>query len=642
MRNIPILGKVLIVIVLFCATSVVCTVLSCFQIAGTAEAIADIVDREGDIAFYTARGGGALMAVRSALADLQLAVIDEGHRRALGEIKAARADLVQDFDLADKADATGSMKLRGLKAKALGIVDVVCRKATELGMASGGVEAARPAQAEFLRSCSPALVDFSREMTGIVDAAARNQNDAKRNLAGSSRRTTAVASAAALVASLLVSVIGLLAIRTWVSRPLQDVTAAMKRLADGDLGAEVAHVDRRDEIGTMARTLAAFRSDATDTLRREAERAAAFDTAERMRVRTAGDRAETTAEHARVLDQLGIGLQRLAAGDLLFRMDQVSTSGVEMLRSTFNDALQALGDRLKIVSHHSSDIRSDSEAIASAADDLSRRTDQQAAALEETAAALDDVTATVRRTSASAIRARSVMAAAKSGAEASGNVMRRAAQAMTAIEGSARGIGQIIGAIDEIAFQTNLLALNAGVEASRAGEAGLGFAVVASEVRALAQRSAEAAKEIKALILASSAQVAVGVQLVDESGKGLDRVALQVSEMAGIVDEMAVGTQDQATALQQIDKAIDHMDRVTQQNAAVAEQSTAASRDLAQTSEDLARVVAWFAVDHGSTRAPPSGFRRPAAKPAQAPPRVVNVTARGRAGAAAVPAPAMP
>ena len=197
----------------------------------------------------------------------------------------------------------------------------------------------------------------------------------------------------------------------------------------------------------------------------------------------------------------------------------------------------------------------------------------------------------------------------KGDAEKSGEVVRKAVEAMGGIEKSSQQISQIIGVIDEIAFQTNLLALNAGVEAARAGDAGRGFAVVASEVRALAQRSAEAAKEIKALISTSTAQVGEGVQLVAETGKSLERIVAKVAEINTVVSDIAAGAQEQATGLQQVNTAVNEMDKVTQQNAAMAEEATAASRSLASESDQLMSLVGQFRL--GNVAALPQ--RRPAA-----------------------------
>ncbi|WP_343698303.1 methyl-accepting chemotaxis protein [Caulobacter sp.] len=221
------------------------------------------------------------------------------------------------------------------------------------------------------------------------------------------------------------------------------------------------------------------------------------------------------------------------------------------------------------------------------------------------------MTATVKRTAEGAREARQVVGAAKSDAETGGQVVADAVAAMGEIEKSSVQIGNIIGVIDEIAFQTNLLALNAGVEAARAGEAGRGFAVVAQEVRALAQRSAEAAKEIKALITASTDQVDAGVDLVGKTGEALARIVAQVSRINGLVGEIAASAQEQATGLEQVNSAVSQMDQSTQQNAAMVEESTAASHALAREADDLSRLMGQFDVGRAATLSP-----RPAAKPA--------------------------
>ncbi len=197
--------------------------------------------------------------------------------------------------------------------------------------------------------------------------------------------------------------------------------------------------------------------------------------------------------------------------------------------------------------------------------------------------------------------ARQVVAAADEDAKQSAVVVRQAVDAMSAIAKSSQQISQIIGVIDEIAFQTNLLALNAGVEAARAGDAGRGFAVVASEVRALAQRSAEAAKEIKALISDSAGQVDVGVKLVAETGRSLERIMAQVTEINAVVGDIAAGAHEQSTALQEINSAIEQMNLVTQQNAAMVEQSTAAGHSLSQEASKLSQLIGQFQVGRSAS-----------------------------------------
>jgi methyl-accepting chemotaxis protein len=245
-------------------------------------------------------------------------------------------------------------------------------------------------------------------------------------------------------------------------------------------------------------------------------------------------------------------------------------------------------------------IHTGAQEISTASDDLSRRSEQQASALEQTAAALHEIAATGHKTAESAAQARGVVSNAKSDAEKSGEVVRKAIEAMGAIEKSSQQISQIIGVIDEIAFQTNLLALNASVEAARAGDAGRGFTVVASEVRVLAQRTAEAAKEIKDLISASTMQVGHGVTLVAETGKALARIVEQVSEITTAVAEIAASAEAQATGMQEVNTAINQMDEVTQRNAAIAEEATAASRSLAEESDHLASLVDQFKIGNAA------------------------------------------
>ncbi len=259
-------------------------------------------------------------------------------------------------------------------------------------------------------------------------------------------------------------------------------------------------------------------------------------------------------------------------------------------------------------------IRNGANEISHATDDLSHRTESQAATLEETAAALDELTASVKSAADGARSVENTMEAAKKEAEVSGEVVQSAVSAMTEIEQSSNHISQIISVIDDIAFQTNLLALNAGVEAARAGEAGKGFAVVASEVRALAQRSSDAAMEIKTLIGDSSKQVARGVDLVGKAGEARDSIVGQVSHISKLVSGIAEGAVEQSTGLNEINTGVTQLDQVTQQNAAMVEEATAAGHLLNTDASKLADLIAIFKV--GSTA---SVTRMPqAAAPAKA------------------------
>ena len=342
------------------------------------------------------------------------------------------------------------------------------------------------------------------------------------------------------------------------------------------------------------------------------------------------------------LDELGEGLKRLAAGDVEKPIERTFQATFEPIRLDFNEAQQKLKTAMLSISESTQTVAGSGKEVASASQNLSDRTEQQAASLEETAAALAAVTETVKRAASNSSRARTVVGEARGDAERGGDIVKRAVDAMGRIEKSSQQISQIIGVIDEIAFQTNLLALNAGVEAARAGDAGRGFAVVASEVRALAQRSADAAKEIKGLISASSTEVVDGVKLVGETGDSLGRIIDRVGEINGLITEIASGAEEQTNALLEVNTAVRLMDEATQQNAAMAEESNAASRSLLSEAEKLSDLIAQFRLGGGAKsiggdvlrrelkRAAPHAFATRAAPPPspanrQAPKRIAAV-----------------
>jgi len=423
-----------------------------------------------------------------------------------------------------------------------------------------------------------------------------------------------------------------------VSTPVVALGRRMRSLADGEKTAEIPGVARRDEIGQMAAALAIFRDAAIAKERLEAEALAQRSATEQERAAREAEKAREDELQRGGIVALGQALSALANGDLTHRIDADFTPKAEQLKTDFNEAIVQLQSTMSVVLGNISGIRSGAGEISQAADDLSRRTEQQAAGLEETAAALDEITATVNKTASGARQASDVVQSAKGEAETSGVIVRDAVQAMQAIEASSAQINQIIGVIDEIAFQTNLLALNAGVEAARAGEAGRGFAVVASEVRALAQRSAEAAKEIKTLISASTAQVGSGVKLVGQTGQALQRIVDRVAEIDGLVSEIAASAQEQAVGLAQVNTAVNQMDQVTQQNAAMVEQSTAASHSLAQEAQSLQASVAQFRVG-GETvaRVPVRAAPAQAPAPANSGFMATAMKTMGRGGAALKP-----
>ena len=395
----------------------------------------------------------------------------------------------------------------------------------------------------------------------------------------------------------------------------------MTALAAGDSDVALPAVAGADEVGAMTRAVQVFKANAAERERLEAEalanrtqtererervaaeRAKAAEeqaevarSVERERERAAAERAKAAEEQAEVVRRLGAGLKDLAGGDLMVRLSEGFTPAYAIIRDDFNEAIDRLRTTILSVVESASAIRTGAQEVSTASDDLAHRAEQQAANLEQTTATLGEVTTAVKKSAEGTNHARQVVTAAETDAKQSAVVVREAVDAMGTIAKSSQKISQIIGVIDEIAFQTNLLALNAGVEAARAGEAGRGFAVVASEVRGLAQRSAEAAKEIKGLISEFAGQVDKGVDLVADTGRSLGRILEQVTEINVVVGEIAAAAQEQSTALHEINTAIEEMNHVTQQNAAMVEESTAAGHSLSDESSRLAELVGQFRV----------------------------------------------
>jgi len=445
-----------------------------------------------------------------------------------------------------------------------------------------------------------------------------------------------ISAAIIVVALVLLVLLGTLISGRFRKR-IEAIVTATTGVAEGRTDIVLADADRKDELGDMARALAVLR-DATvakQRLEREAEENRALTEEERRQ------RAEQAAEQERqmrfAVSELGAGLQQLAEGNMTFRLASPFIGSLDSLRENFNASMTKLQEALRSVGANAQGIHAGSSEMRSAADDLAKRTESQAASVEETAAALEQITTSVKDAALRAEEAGQLVATARSGAQDSSVVVRKAIEAVAQIENSSREISNIIGVIDDIAFQTNLLALNAGVEAARAGDAGKGFAVVAQEVRELAQRSANAAKEIKSLISNSGEQVKTGVTLVGNTGVALDTIVKQVDEINLRIRTIIESAREQSVGLQDINRAVTMIDQGTQQNAAMVEQSTAASHALAGEATALTALLSTFRLGetaslaatgtHGApvaSRADAAPQRRPAA-PARAPEPVSTV-----------------
>ncbi|TBX99180.1 methyl-accepting chemotaxis protein [Rhizobium laguerreae] len=414
----------------------------------------------------------------------------------------------------------------------------------------------------------------------------------------------------ALLASAALFAFGLyFLIRKTVTKPILSLSDDMQRLAGGDTAIACTGIGRTDEIGTMASAVEVFRQAAiaNKQLEKDAEAARLQGETERVTARKQAD--EDAAERLRAATSgLAAGLKRLASGDLAFQIDEPFAPDFENLRHDFNMSIRQLDQTLSAIAAAIAAIDEGTREIASGAGDLSKRTEQQAASLEETAAALDQITANVSNSSKRTDEARTEATDANRNAAKSSEVVSHAEEAMRRIEASSQQISSIIGVIDEIAFQTNLLALNAGVEAARAGDAGKGFAVVAQEVRELAQRSAQAAKEIKGHIQKSSVEVESGVKLVLDTSQVLKAISEQIARINQHMDAIAVSAREQSTGLAEVNTAVNSMDQVTQQNAAMVEQSTAASGHLAEEAARLRELVSRFRLQ--ATASPSAAGRR--------------------------------
>ncbi|WP_182086628.1 methyl-accepting chemotaxis protein [Aureimonas sp. ME7] len=413
---------------------------------------------------------------------------------------------------------------------------------------------------------------------------------------------------------LLLAVLGALAAtaRFVIRKPMQRLLDDVEHLSAGDYGQPVEGQDSRDEIGALAVSLEGFRHALASGRHAEAVAAQERVKAEAARVETETERQTSAAVQARVVQALGANLARLSSGDLTCSLSNEITGSYGQIREDFNSAVGTLQSTIRSVMESVASIDTGTGEISHAAQEMARRIEGQAASLEETSAALGEITARVNQSASFASSAATTVKSACRDAQASDEVVRQAIEAMRAIERSSSQIGKIIGVIDEIAFQTNLLALNAGVEAARAGEAGRGFAVVATEVRGLAQRSADAARQIKDLISNASREVEEGVDFVERAGESLKKIAAQVLEIDEKVVAIARGAGEQSTGIKEINTAVGHIDQVTQQNAAMLEEAAAAAEALRNEAGELRSLVSHFDTGNTAVSAPVRTNRRAA------------------------------
>ncbi|SFI88279.1 methyl-accepting chemotaxis protein [Albimonas pacifica] len=462
----------------------------------------------------------------------------------------------------------------------------------EVRAASAGLQVR---MSETLAGAAPAF----RALTGAARAEASAADEAA-GFAATARMAGVAVSVVLGIAAMTVMTRRLAAA---VSRPLSDTASALSDVADGR-PADMRGRERADEIGDIARAFDRLQ----ERLRREAEtREAELRETSRRDARRTQEEAEAAraaqARTNRVIEAIGRALDQLAAGDLGARMGAEVDGEFAALREAFDDTLMRLSDLVRRIKAASAEIVSATEGFSAASRDLGERTSRQAASLEETAATVEQISATIRSSADSARHADAGVREAAQRADRGGVVVRDAVEAMGRIEDSAGRISEINAVIDSIAFQTNLLALNAAVEAARAGEAGKGFAVVASEVRTLAQRSADAARDISALIGESAGHVDHGARLVRETGDALAQIEQSISAIVADIAGISSASAEQATAVTEIGTTISGLDDATQRNAQTAEDGAARAGALAAEARALNALVDAFTLDAAPRRA---------------------------------------
>ncbi|MBX9846323.1 MAG: hypothetical protein K2Z80_31410 [Xanthobacteraceae bacterium] len=461
--------------------------------------------------------------------------------------------------------------------------------------------------------------DLDKAVAGLVSIAESSMKQNESRLFESLGHNRNVLLIVAIVSILAAGGIGVFYVQRKLVKPLTAIDDSMRRLSSGETELALPNVRANDEIASMTRAVVVFRDAALERerLERQAEEQRALADEQRNRAnaeraRTEEERrknaelqAQAAQEQARVIGNLANGLQRLSEGDLVFRLDAAAFGSYRQISEDFNRMAERVAASMSVIATSTREVTNSATEISEATTDLSQRTEEQAASLEQTSASMEEISKTVKANSEHAQHANELATNTNEVATRSGEVVAQAVEAMSRIEGSSRKIADIISVIDEIARQTNLLALNAAVEAARAGDAGRGFAVVASEVRSLAQRSSQAAKDIKDLITNSGTQVQEGVELVNRAGQSLGEIVASIKSVADIVSDIARASTEQAEGIDQVNKALAQMDEVTQQNSALVEENAATAKSLEQQAAAMSEQVGTFKLAANDYAAPP-------------------------------------
>ncbi len=636
MKNIPIAAKFLIALAMMAVMAIGVGFYAVTNLMRADTAYSDLLNHE-------AKGSIALARMNRGLTDLGrllYGLIAETDDAAMHKLDIQLAEtlrfIAEQATLAEKDIPNQKAQIEDILSKFKGLAPLVA-KIEDMGLKNQN-DAAIKAIGPF----NDALVGLRKEAIDATVETVNRVDAISDELTAKSIATYNLTLGIAIAASLFVMFLAFLIARFGVSKPIEQLVSLMERLAKGDTTIEVVGQDRKDEVGAQARALQIFkdaaieknRMDAVERERVEAERKAVEaqrardlavgkeiadlitavsrgDLATRLnltdkegfyRTMSEGINSLTDTVETAISDIARV-VKALAEGDLTQRITKNYQGAFDGLKNDINATSFKLSEIVGQIGEVTEQISAAAAQVSAGSTDLSERTEEQASSLEETAASMEELGATVKMSSENAQRANRMASEARTAAEKGGVVAGSAIDAMKKIAEASRKITEIIGVIDEIAFQTNLLALNAAVEAARAGDAGKGFAVVAQEVRVLAQRSAQASKEIKTLITNSDNQVQNGVELVQKAGGTLTGISKDVQQVAALIDEIARSSKEQTSALDEINSAISTMDEMTQKNAALVEETAAAAQSMTGQASDLERQMSFFNLVNQASRA---------------------------------------
>jgi len=591
--DVGILWKILTVVGILAAATVASTVFSTHGMRFIDDSYGDLLDGYGRANLAMARANRNLVYIDRSLYRLLAETTEDKKKDASQEALDSVGFFQKQIKSATKALPSDAGEIGAIGKRLDAIMAQDCANVLTQGVSTKPGDAAA-ATATMQSVCDPALNTAMVDISALTNKLLKASDAASDATLEVTNRTIRETYAFVGLALLLIAGGAIYLAIAGITRPIRAIAGTLDTMARGDMNLDIPGSARRDEVGMIARAALSFRDQSQETLR---VRQAAAEAAQREAQRAEQDYHEKTraaAELTSVVERLGAGLRHLAAGDLSRKLEGEFAGAYAKLRDDFNMAIDRLSETIGSVSQSARIVETGSQRLLEASSELASRAERQADTLQESSAAMRDLAEAVTQTAQASTTTKDIISAAQVEATDSINVVRKTEEAIERIKGSSQKIGAIISVIDEIAFQTNLLALNAGVEAARAGEAGRGFAVVASEVRALAQRSADAAKEIKGLISQSTNEVTTGVDLVKATGATFDRIKSQVTVIDGGIADIAGQAIDQSNKLRQVNMALLEIDQATQQNAAMADETSAACGALSQQCAQLSELVGRF------------------------------------------------